>query len=231
MTKTALMMIAVVLLACSAAPVDPDQDSMVPVDSAEPDSAVIPADTRGDDGLEPDSAHDAATPVQDDGPADTMPCTHTCWYDRDRDTYGAGRLILDCRDECPLERNGGVLVSRGGDCNDDDPAIRPGALDPCDGLDWNCDGNPDREPGSRPDGRDISSIWCAEYGRQRSVGGAVDPSFVHAPRCMYHGITVGNYQPVPRDAGWICMACRESDPPNGFPRCNCWTASGVMACP
>src|SRR5690606_36393039 len=56
------------------------------------------------------------------------------WYvDADGDTFGAsdGATVLAC--EAP---EGYAAV--GGDCDDDDPAIHPDALEVCDGIDNDC---------------------------------------------------------------------------------------------
>lgn len=66
-------------------------------------------------------------------------CTEQIWYaDNDGDSYGvdaADTNISSCI------KPGGNYVSRTGDCNDNDAAINPDAVDiPDDGIDQNCDG-------------------------------------------------------------------------------------------
>ncbi|MCK6530059.1 FG-GAP-like repeat-containing protein [Myxococcota bacterium] len=60
------------------------------------------------------------------------------WYrDQDGDGYGdPDEAVAAC--EAPPGR-----VAPGGDCDDDDPGISPGAAEVCDGVDQDCDGVPD----------------------------------------------------------------------------------------
>lgn len=62
------------------------------------------------------------------------------WYaDLDGDGYGDPNTgILSCT---PMPG----MVNVGGDCDDTDPTINPGALEACDGIDSNCDGIADAE--------------------------------------------------------------------------------------
>ncbi|HMO39416.1 MAG TPA: T9SS type A sorting domain-containing protein [Saprospiraceae bacterium] len=62
------------------------------------------------------------------------------YVDADGDGYGNdNNFILTCIDEVPP---GYSLI--GGDCNDNDPNINPGAMEiPCDGIDNNCSGSDD----------------------------------------------------------------------------------------
>ncbi|MFT4624634.1 MAG: hypothetical protein ACI8PZ_003293 [Myxococcota bacterium] len=69
--------------------------------------------------------------------------TATIWYpDADRDGYGAdGHARVFCA------RPAGV-VPRGGDCDDDDPAVNAGSVEWCNGVDDDCDGAiDDDDPG------------------------------------------------------------------------------------
>jgi hypothetical protein len=62
------------------------------------------------------------------------------WSDRDGD--GVGELWeTGC-----LRRRDPPRVSEGGDCDDDEAAVYPGAAEVCDGLDNNCDGQIDVSP-------------------------------------------------------------------------------------
>ncbi len=65
-------------------------------------------------------------------------CTKSTYYkDTDGDGYGnPSQTVLSCWGVV-----GYVLTS--GDCNDNNPAIKPGAVEVCDGLDNNCDGQID----------------------------------------------------------------------------------------
>ena len=72
-----------------------------------------------------------ATP---DGSGDTD-CSELTWFlDRDGDTWGSD---ADSLESCEQPEG---YVEQGGDCDDLDAAINPGAEDPCDGIDQDCDG-------------------------------------------------------------------------------------------
>jgi len=60
------------------------------------------------------------------------------YADADGDGYGARLLPDSCEG---VDR----LVRRGGDCNDNNAAVRPGVADPCDGVDQDCDGATDED--------------------------------------------------------------------------------------
>lgn len=59
------------------------------------------------------------------------------WPDSDGDGYGTGDFTETC-DQAPPG-----TATRGGDCNDADPAVNPGANEACNGLDDNCNGESD----------------------------------------------------------------------------------------
>ncbi len=67
---------------------------------------------------------------------------NTLWYlDADNDNYYTGTGVAQCTSPGLNYRNSGL--SGGGDCNDANGAINPGATETCNGLDDNCDGNAD----------------------------------------------------------------------------------------
>lgn len=71
----------------------------------------------------------------DGHPYDGAVDMRTYFLDVDRDGYGA-REFQECASPVP------GWVARGGDCDDSDPRVRPGALDPCgDGIDQDCSGS------------------------------------------------------------------------------------------
>jgi hypothetical protein len=64
-------------------------------------------------------------------------CAVATWY-RDADGDGYGRTsdtVLSCTQPPGY-------TAYGGDCNEANPAIHPGAAEACDGIDSDCDGNP-----------------------------------------------------------------------------------------
>jgi hypothetical protein len=64
---------------------------------------------------------------------------HTTYYlDSDADGYGDLATGTQTCGEAPPD-----YVANGGDCNDDDPSVKPGAAEVCDGIDNNCDGTID----------------------------------------------------------------------------------------
>jgi hypothetical protein len=90
-----------------------------------------------DDGAE--AVHPGAEDAPDDGidadcsGADTV----TCFVDGDGDGFGGAQTALDPDGDCGDDVG---QSAAGGDCDDDDPAIQPGADEGCDGVDTDCDG-------------------------------------------------------------------------------------------
>jgi MYXO-CTERM domain-containing protein len=75
--------------------------------------------------------------VPDDGTDQDCNGTDTvsCWLDADADSFGGGDVGLDPDGAC--DEDEAVI---GGDCDDDDPLIYPGAAERCNGEDDDCDG-------------------------------------------------------------------------------------------
>lgn len=61
------------------------------------------------------------------------------YYDEDKDGYGTSQYKYYCVENPPFS------ATQMGDCNDNDPAVNPGAIEVCDGKDNNCDGKVDPE--------------------------------------------------------------------------------------
>ena len=84
-------------------------------------------------------------------------CT-TYYLDSDNDTYG-----VDGNTRCLCSALGNYRATRGGDCNDNDTNINPGATEKCNYKDDNCNGQTDEAwptKGQRCDGND--SDQCKE---------------------------------------------------------------------
>ena len=95
------------------------------------------------DDMDP-STHPGATEVCDgldndcDGEVDEGDVCGTTWYrDADGDTWG------DADDTIVAVEQPAGYVAGAGDCDDIDPGIDPGAVEVCDGLDNDCDGEID----------------------------------------------------------------------------------------
>ena len=115
--------------------------------------ALVDTDCDDDDPL----AYPGATEVADDGVdqdcsgADTV----TCFDDGDGDGFG-GDLTLE-EEDC----SGPDLVTTGGDCDDEDAAIHPAALEVCDlGVDNDCDPSTDEDADVDGDGISICQGDC-----------------------------------------------------------------------
>jgi hypothetical protein len=82
---------------------------------------------------------------------------------------------------CDADDDGHMAMSCGGDdCDDENPDVYPGAVEACDGVDENCDGNADRlaDGGFDP----LADMPCVD---RYSEGGSV----VRAPHCYLRGQT------------------------------------------
>ena len=112
------------VFACAKDPdVDGDGDGWrAPEDCDDHDALVHPDAVEQCDELDNDCDDDV-----DEGLGRTL------WTDADGDGYGTAPSVIACR----VEEG---LAEQQGDCDDSNPAIHPGAKDPCDGVDDDCDG-------------------------------------------------------------------------------------------
>jgi len=110
------------LLLCAVVPLTltacPSADGEAPSDC--PDAEVCDGLDNDCDGLIDDADPDLV---------DGLPF----FVDRDGDGWGGGDVATACA--------AGDHALRGGDCDDDDPAMNPGAQEQCDGVDRDCDGS------------------------------------------------------------------------------------------
>ncbi len=118
-----------VLLACSGEPekADRDGDGYIDDDCDDGDAAVHPGAAEACDGADQDC----------DGEIDEG-VKQSFYVDSDGDGIGAAETGA-----CVASAG---LVEAGGDCDDEDPAILPGAAEECDGIDEDCDGDVDDNP-------------------------------------------------------------------------------------
>ena len=107
------------------------------LDCDDADAAVHPDATEVCNGIDDDC---------DGAPEDTDATDATAWYlDGDGDGYGdAANPVRAC------EAPNGAYQRAGDDCDDTDPAVYPGAVESCDGVDEDCDGEIDEDAGIGP---------------------------------------------------------------------------------
>jgi hypothetical protein len=103
-----------------------------------------------------------------DGQVDEAPVEdgqYVYYLDQDRDGYG-GEIWRFCSELDPLPEG---ITAQGGDCDDDDPDVHPGAVEVCDGVDNDCDGELDEGlgiwwyPDADQDGYGVSHPYIDRY--------------------------------------------------------------------
>jgi len=139
---------------------------LVPADQADDcndnDSAVYPGAVEVCNGLDDDCDSVA------DGPG-VCPVT-SFWCDQDRDGTRSSTVSGTCNTWQCLPADCGILP--GSDCDDHDPAVHPGAVEVCNGLDDDCDGVADGS-GICP----VQVYWCDRDGdgyRSSTVSGTCE---------------------------------------------------------
>ncbi len=88
---------------------------------------------------------------------------NTYYRDADNDTFGNPN---DTTQACTLPQG---YVSNNTDCNDSNPAVKPGAIETCDSVDNNCDGQTDNGIASVPTTCGVGA--CASAGQSICQGG------------------------------------------------------------
>lgn len=188
-----------------------EPDASAAVDVTDAAAADADADANGADA---DARADAS-------PADACVDYYTVYTDDDGDGFGAGGPLLVRCGETMSPRSS----LRNDDCDDRNARVYPGAVEHCDGLDSNCDGDADRTapgtPRSLP--RDEVHLSCADVGRTRNIWRF--PEWTTEPRCAFRGLeSTAPYRPLGMTA---CQVCRAD-------ACLCWTdpiGGGGMSIP
>ncbi len=100
----------------------------------------------GDATVNPSATEDSCNDIDDDCDGDVdESATETLdtWYlDADGDGYGLDSDTVEEYASCGVPTG---YVADGGDCDDSDDTINPGAAESCDGVDQDCDGDVDEE--------------------------------------------------------------------------------------
>jgi hypothetical protein len=108
------------------------------------------------------------------------------YYDGDGDTYG---VTADTK--CLCSPSGKYNVTRGGDCNDNDPHINPGTTEKCDGIDNDCNGQTDEERTSGQCGIDGYTLYYYD-GDGDTYGLAGNTKCLCSPSGKYTAIMGGD---------------------------------------
>jgi hypothetical protein len=122
--------------ACAAPPLYADRGG----DCADADATISPAATEICDGVD----EDCDGQIDDGAPGETF------WVDLDQDGWG-GVPVTACTQPPGT-------VTRPGDCNDGTAGVYPGAVETCDGVDQDCDGQ-------RDDGAIDADPWLLDSDR------------------------------------------------------------------
>jgi len=110
------------------------------------------------------------------------------WYkDHDSDHYSDGTTLTQCTSPGADYKLASQLTATNGDCNDNDPAVHPGALEVFDGADNNCDGVVDEGFHDYIIPAGISSISLTVQGAK---GGSIKRQDVHLGQPIGSPITV-----------------------------------------
>ncbi len=130
------------------------------------------------------------------------------------------------------DADGDYYASEAGDCDDNDPAVNPGATETCDGVDQDCDGLVDDEPSDGSswyldedgDGHGAGESTVACEAPESSVAGGddcddADPAFypgADEPDCNdlndYNCDGSVAYEDADGDGQAACLDCNDADP-------------------
>jgi hypothetical protein len=171
--------------------------------------------------VRPGAFDDPATAVDEDCDG-----VKQCWVDQDLDGFGSTDLAPSPTSTCA---NG--LSSVGGDCDDDETAVYPGAIDsPADGIDADCDGRElcfEDLDGDRWGGDTTSpspSMTCAGAGISARTGDCNDAVAAIAP-----GASEGKADGVDQDCDGVELCYADADL-DGFGRDGTSASSTALDC-
>ncbi len=154
-----------------------------------------------------------------DGQVDEVADLAPRFVDQDGDGFGSGPELRECPDP-----EGTVAV--GGDCDDRDADVHPGAPEACDGVDQDCDGRVDEDPepplyvdaDADGFGDPAQAVGCVAFAVANTgdCDDSDDQVFPGAPeRCNGRdddcdGHTTGE-EDEDGDGAWACVDCDDGD--------------------
>jgi hypothetical protein len=164
-----------------------------------------------------------AAEATDDAAAAVDACLRPVWTDTDGDGYGAGAPRMAGCDVVPAG-----FAAMDGDCDDRNPAAHPTATETCNGVDEDCDGRADDDPGqvfgpgnTAPTDHSLTR-WCeAQLARYPDLAARV-ATFGGLRRCLSSMLAPSASSYLSREAR--CYAG------SGATNNACWRAGGEIPC-